>query len=69
MMHEFQQLRWVTTKRGEGTLWAMLDYGPESDTLFLVCLENGELWWFPQSEIRAHVNISLWRDKPERLDK
>jgi len=44
MIHELQQLRWVTTKKGEGVLWAMLDYGPESDTLYLVCLESGELW-------------------------
>ena len=69
MIHEFQQLRWVTTAKGEGCLWAMLDYGPEADTLFLVCLNNGELWWLPQSEIRAYPNQSLQRPNPTRLDK
>ena len=55
-------------QKGEGVLWGMLDYGPESNTLFLVCLENGQLWWLQQSEIRAHTNHSLYRSNPERLN-
>lgn len=45
----------------EGYAFAILDYSQEHDSLFLVGLDNGEMWWIKQSKIRLCKNISLDR--------
>ena len=42
---EFKELVEVTTSKGDGPFWHMLDYGPHSDTLFTIIIkECGECW-------------------------
>lgn len=47
-----------------GYALVLLDYSQEHNTLFLVALENGELWWLPQDQIRMQPNRSLKRPRP-----
>ena len=45
-------------------VWALaiLDYGPDYDSLFLVACQNSrELWWLPNSKLRLGDNVSLGR--------
>lgn len=45
----------------KGYALIVLDYSQEHTTLFLVALDNGELWWLAQDKIRMQKNISLGR--------
>ena len=45
----------------EGYALIMIDYSQEHDTLFLVGLDNGEIWWIKQSMLRLCKNISMDR--------
>lgn len=45
----------------EGYALVILDYSQEHNTLFLVGLDNGEVWWIKQSQLRLCKNISLDR--------
>lgn len=57
----------VASPRGSGICHALLDYGPEFTTLWLVADdETGQLWWVPQDKIRAQRNISMGRLSPEK---
>lgn len=51
----------VNTPKGEGYAIVIIDYSQEHNTLFMVMLDNGELWTFPQRDIRACKNISMER--------
>lgn len=45
-----------------GYVHAMLDYGPEHDTLFLFMNSvTRQIWWLPNSRLRVADNISLGR--------
>ena len=50
-----------TEHKMEGYALLVQDYSQEHNTLFLVALNNGELWWIPQNKIRMQKNISLSR--------
>lgn len=45
----------------EGYALVILDYSQEHNTLFLVGLDSGEMWWIKQSQLRLCKNISLDR--------
>jgi hypothetical protein len=45
----------------EGYALVILDYSQEHNSLFLVGLDNGEMWWIKQSQLRLCKNISLDR--------
>lgn len=45
----------------EGYALVIIDYSQEHDTLFLVGLDNGEMWWIKQSKLRLCKNISMDR--------
>ena len=49
----------------EGFAFILLDYSQEHDSLFLVGLDNGEMWWIKQSHLRLCKNISLDRNYGE----
>lgn len=51
----------VWTEKGEGYAFIVIDYSQEHNTLYTVMLDNGEIWTFPQSEIRACRNWSMER--------
>jgi hypothetical protein len=57
---EFRELIEVTTSKGDGYIWYMIDYGPHSDTLYTIILkESGECWQLVHKEFRVKQNISL----------
>jgi len=45
----------------EGYAFVLMDLSQEHDSLFLVGLDNGEMWWIKQSELRLCKNISMDR--------
>lgn len=45
----------------EGYAFIIIDYSQEHDSLFLVGLDNGEMWWIKQSLLRLCKNISMDR--------
>jgi hypothetical protein len=52
----------VTTPKGAGMAWLVIDYGPEYNLFWTVAIdETGEIWTFPNPSIRAQKNISLNR--------
>jgi hypothetical protein len=62
----------VFTPRGPGHCVAWIDYSQDHNTLWKVMLDDGgEVWDFPQSDIRGVENFSLGRGRavfpsPER---
>lgn len=62
MIFEFANRLDVTTPKGDGVVWYMIDYGHESNTVYTVIINNtGELWQFTQSQIRVKPNITFGR--------
>jgi hypothetical protein len=52
----------VTTPKGPGVIWLVIDYGHETDTIYTVIInETGELWQFTHKDIRAKNNITFNR--------
>lgn len=49
------------TPKGNGLAHAMIDYGPETDLLWVVFLDNGEIWTFKNPDVRALKNITMGR--------
>lgn len=46
----------------EGYALVILDYSQEHNSLFLVGLDNGEMWWIKQSRLRLCSNYSMDRN-------
>jgi len=46
----------------QGYAYIIIDYSQEHSTIFLVGLDNGELWWIDQTKIRLQKNITLNRN-------
>ena len=40
VIHEIQQVLWVTTPHGDGVVLFLMDYGPHENTIFVVALED-----------------------------
>jgi hypothetical protein len=51
----------VVTPKGDGVIWLVTDYGHETDTMYTVILNNGEMWQFTQKDIRVKDNITFNR--------
>jgi hypothetical protein len=51
----------VVTPKGDGVIWHVTDYGHETDTMYTVILNNGEMWQFTQKDIRVKDNITFNR--------
>lgn len=51
----------VVSKNLAGHAFAMLDYSQEHNTLYVVGLDNVEVWTVPQSDIRLQTNWSMGR--------
>lgn len=45
----------------EGYAFLVIDYSQEHDLLFVVALDNGEIWTLSNKEIRFCKNISMDR--------
>ncbi len=61
----------VNTPKGTGECWFLIDYHPESHLLWVVALDDsGEIWTFPNPDVRAIKNESLGRTlNPDKLKR
>ena len=63
MMIQLHPMLPLSTSRGPGFCFLIIDYGQEFDTLYkTIITETGEIWDLPQSEVRGVKNISMGRD-------
>lgn len=52
----------VTTPKGDGVVWLVLDYGYETDTIYTIIINaTGELWQFTNKDVRVKPNITFRR--------
>jgi len=57
---EFKDPVEVSTPKGDGYIWYMLDYGPHSDTLYTIVIKaTGECWQMSHKDFRVKANVSL----------
>ncbi len=57
----------MNTPQGEGFAHILIDYGPESDLFWTVFITaTGEIWTFPNRQVRAEKNITLGRTHPSQ---
>lgn len=63
MFYELNKPFYVKTPKGDALCWAMIDYGPEMDLLFVTWQEEtGESWTWPSYDVKIFKNVSLGRD-------
>jgi hypothetical protein len=52
----------VSTPKGDGVVWYLVDYGHETDTIYTIIInETGELWQFTHRDIIVKPNITFRR--------
>ena len=51
----------VITPKGKGIVWLVTDYGHETDTIYTVILDSGEMWQFTHKDIKVRDNITFGR--------
>ena len=52
----------VSTPKGDGIIWLVIDYGHETDTMYTVIINStGELWQFTHKDIIVKPNITFRR--------
>ncbi len=52
----------ITTSKGSGLAWAIIDYSPEHHLIWVVAIDStGEIWALPNPEVRAQKNITMGR--------
>ena len=63
----------VETPLGRGNIWLIKDYGLEMDTFYTVIIREGahagQIFDFPNSDIRVSANYSLHRGRWQDLSK
>jgi hypothetical protein len=52
----------VSTPKGDGIIWLVIDYGHETDTMYTVIINStGEIWQFTHKDIIIKPNITFRR--------
>jgi hypothetical protein len=52
----------VSTPKGDGIVWYLIDYGHESNTIYAIIInETGEIWQFTHKDIIVKPNITFRR--------
>ena len=51
----------MTCPRGSGLASFLIDEGLESDLQWVIFLDNGEIWTFPNYQVRLKQNITAGR--------
>jgi hypothetical protein len=52
----------VSTPKGDGVVFYLIDYGHESDTIYTIIInDTGELWQFCHRDIIVKPNITFRR--------
>ena len=47
--------------KGSGLAKFLIDYGPENDLLWVVLMDNGEIWCAPNPKVRLRSNWTMGR--------
>jgi hypothetical protein len=55
----------VTTPKGKGIIWLVTDYGHETDTIYTVILDSGEMWQFTHKDLKVRDNLTFGRLLPK----
>jgi hypothetical protein len=55
----------VITPKGKGVIWLVTEYGHETDTIYTVIQDTGELWQWTHKNLKISENITFGR-KNER---
>lgn len=62
MIYEPHNRLEVTTPKGDGVIWYLVDYGHETDTIYTIIInDTGELWQFTHRDIIVKPNITFRR--------
>jgi len=62
VIHEFINRVEVSTPKGDGVLFYVIDYGHETDTIYTVIINNtGEMWQLRHKDIIVKANITFGR--------
>jgi hypothetical protein len=62
MIYEPSNRLEVSTPKGDGVVFYLIDYGHESDTIYTIIInETGELWQFTPKDIIVKPNITFRR--------
>ena len=71
MIYEPSNRLEVSTPKGDGVVWYLVDYGHETDTIYTIIInDTGELWQFSHKDIIVKPNITFRRyGKDTSLDK
>jgi hypothetical protein len=57
LIHEVQQILWVTTPHGDGVVLFIMDYGPHENTIFVVALEeSGMIKHYNSNDVKLCKN-------------
>jgi hypothetical protein len=52
----------MTTPKGAGQAWALIDYGAEHHLMWVIAMdETGEIWTYANPHVRAQKNITMDR--------
>ena len=52
----------VSTPKGDGVVWYLVDYGHETDTIYTIIInDTGEIWQFTNRDIIVKPNITFRR--------
>lgn len=52
----------VTTPKGDGIIWLVIEYGHETDTMYTIIINaTGELWQFTHKDIIVKPNLTYHR--------
>lgn len=63
MIHEFINRVEVSTPKGDGVLFYVIDYGHETDTIYTVIIDDtGEMWQLRHKDIIVKANITFGRN-------
>lgn len=55
----------VTTPKGKGIIWLVTDYGHETDTIYTIILDSGEMWQFTHKDLKVRDNLTFGRLLPK----
>jgi hypothetical protein len=60
VIHELQQILWVTTPHGDGQVLFLMDYGVHENTIWIVTLEEtGEIKHYNSNQLKICKNYTI----------
>jgi hypothetical protein len=66
MIYEPRNRLEVSTPKGDGIVWYLIDYGHETDTIYTIIINaTGELWQYAHKDIIVKPNITFRRNGKE----